>query len=82
MEDRDRGTCDEFPVRSIDVVNPHSWPVLAKNAKISLGEWEPTQTDTMAGGREPTQAWTQSWRTIESEASRTDEVDAFFIGRS
>ena len=50
------GTSDEISVRSVKVANPHSWPVFAKVAKLGSEEWEPTQTDAMAGGREPTYA--------------------------
>ena len=50
------GTSDEFSLTSIEVVNPHSRPVLAKIAKITMGEREPIQTNALTGGREPTQA--------------------------
>ena len=55
-KDGSGGTSDEFSTNSIEVVKPHSWPVYAKIAKTRLGEREPTQTDALAGGREPTQA--------------------------
>ena len=74
------GTSDEFSIRSVEVVNPHSWPVFAKIAKIGSGEWEPTQTDAMAGGCKPTQAETSMRGASKREASRTYEVDAFFFG--
>ena len=50
------GTSVEFSIRSIEVVNPHSWRVFAKIAKIGLTDREPTQTDPLAGGCEATQA--------------------------
>ena len=47
---------DELSIRSIKVVNPHSWNVFAKIAKLRLGEREPTHTDAFAERCEPTKA--------------------------
>ena len=55
-KDGSGGTSDEFSINSMEVVKPHSWPVFAKIGKIRLGERDPTQTDALAGEREPTQA--------------------------
>ena len=79
MKRRKWGTSDKFSIRSIEVINPHSWPVFAKIAKIRLGEREPTQTDALAGDREPIQAQTQSGGVVKQEATRTYEIEAFFV---
>ena len=44
-------TGNEFSRWSIEVVNSHSGPVLAKILKIVRGECEPTQARTRFGGR-------------------------------
>ena len=38
------------PRRSRKVVNPHTWPVCAKIAKIGAGEREPTQDSAFGAG--------------------------------
>ena len=70
---------ERFSIRSIEVVNPHSWPVSAKIVKNRLGEREPTQTDALTGEREPTHAYAQSRRAIKREAARTYEIYAFLV---
>ena len=46
-----RSTGNEFSTWSIEVVNPHSGPMLAKILKIVRGEREPTQDRARVGGR-------------------------------
>ena len=48
--DRGRNTGDETPRMSRNVVNPHTWPVCAKIAKIGGGERDPTQDSTFSAG--------------------------------
>lgn len=48
-------------VWSIEVVSAHMFVVhVGENREAESGEWEPTQTDVLAGGHHPTQANTQS----------------------
>ena len=49
-------TDNELSRWSIEVVNPHSGPVLAKIAEVVWGEREPNQV----GGRQPTQTDTHA----------------------
>ena len=53
----DGGSCtsDESPRRSRDVVNPHTWPVRVKIAKIRGGERESTQNSMLGVGYQPAQ---------------------------
>ena len=44
-------TVNELSRWNIEVVNPHSGPVLAKISKIVRGEREPTQARARVGGR-------------------------------
>ena len=46
--DGGRNTGGETPRRSKKVVNPHTWPVCAKIAKLGGGEREPTQVNTFS----------------------------------
>ena len=74
-------TSDESPRRSREVVNPHTWPVCAKIAKIRRGEREPTQNSALGVGYQATQTNTGGWRGPGAKPAGPDEEDtAIFHG--
>ena len=68
-------TSDESPRRSREVVNPHTWRVCAKIAKIRRGEREPTQNYALGVGYQPTQTNTGDWRGPGAKPAGPDEED-------
>ena len=74
-------TSDESPRRSREFVNPHTWPVCAKIAKIRRGEREPAQNSALGVGYQPTQTNTGDWRGPGAKPADPDEEDtAIFHG--
>ena len=72
---------DESPRRSREVVNPHTWPVCAKIAKVRRGEREHTQNDAFGAGHQPTQVTTGGRRGTDTKPAGPDEEDiAIFRG--
>ena len=68
-------TSDEFPIRSREVVNLHTWLVCAKIAKIRRGEREPTQNSALGVGYQPTQTNTGDRRGPGAKPAGPDEED-------
>ena len=58
--DGSRYTSDDFSQRGRKVVNPHTWAVCAKIAKIRRGKRQCTQNGAFGVGHHPTQADTAS----------------------
>ena len=72
---------DESPRGSIEVVNPHTWPVCVKIEKIRRGEREPTENSALGVGYQPTQTNTGDWRGPGAKPACPDEEDtAVFHG--
>ena len=72
-------TGNYFSRGSVEVVNPHSGPVFAKNSKLELGEREPTQARTRFWGLSSTQADKGSGGRTEKKAVEADEEHTVFI---
>ena len=74
-------TSDESLIRSREVVNPHTWPVCAKIAKIRKGEREPTQNSALVVGYQPTHANTGDRRGTGAKPAGPDEEDTAICHR-
>ena len=72
--DEDRNTSEEYPRRRTKVVNPHTWPVCARNAIIGRGKRETTQNSAIRAGHQPAQVHTRGrWKNaVCADPAETD----------
>ena len=79
--DESSNTGDESPGWSTKVLNPQTWPVCAKIAKISGGKGEPTRDGAIGVGHQPTQANAGDRRGGGEQAASPDQVCGLIVDR-